>query len=55
MLVLPWNLIEEISTQLSYVAEWGAKLIVPIPVATLIDPGNGPAELAVGRAWSTTL
>jgi hypothetical protein len=33
VLVLPWNLIDEISAQLSYVAEWGGKLIVPIPMA----------------------
>jgi hypothetical protein len=35
ILVLPWNLIDEISAQLEYVREWGAKLIVPIPYATV--------------------
>ncbi len=44
LLVLPWNLVEEISAQLEYVAEWGAKLIVPIPLATVIDPGEGARE-----------
>ena len=44
MLVLPWNLIDEISSQLAYVAEWGAKLIVPIPLAAVIDPGKGAQE-----------
>jgi C-methyltransferase C-terminal domain/Putative zinc binding domain/Methyltransferase domain len=39
LLVLPWNLIDEIGAQLAYVAEWGAKLIVPIPVARLVEPG----------------
>ena len=29
--ILPWNLKREISEQLSYVREWGAKLVVPIP------------------------
>jgi hypothetical protein len=35
VLVLPWNLIDEIATQLAYVSEWGGRLIVPIPVATV--------------------
>ena len=51
LLVLPWNLVEEISAQLEYVAEWGAKLIVPIPLATVIEPGEGARErLAIVRA-----
>jgi hypothetical protein len=36
IVVLPWNLIEEISKQLEYVREWGAELIVPIPYATVL-------------------
>jgi len=39
ILVLPWNLIDEISAQLAYTAEWGAKLIVPIPTARVVEPG----------------
>jgi SAM-dependent methyltransferase len=31
ILILPWNLKDEIAQQLSYTAEWGAKLVVPIP------------------------
>ena len=31
MLVLPWNLIDEIAAQLDYVADWGGQLIVPVP------------------------
>jgi hypothetical protein len=31
ILILPWNLKEEIVNQLSYVREWGARFIVPIP------------------------
>ena len=31
VLILPWNLKKEISKQLSYVREWGGKLVVPIP------------------------
>ena len=36
VVVLPWNLIDEISEQLEYVREWGARLIVPIPVAKIL-------------------
>jgi C-methyltransferase C-terminal domain/Putative zinc binding domain/Methyltransferase domain len=38
VLVLPWNLIDEIAAQLTYVAEWGGQLIVPVPVATVRSP-----------------
>jgi hypothetical protein len=31
VLVLPWNLRTEISTQLAYVREWGGRLVFPIP------------------------
>jgi hypothetical protein len=31
VLVLPWNLRTEISAQLSYVKDWGGKLVYPIP------------------------
>ncbi|MFI6816907.1 methyltransferase domain-containing protein [Nonomuraea sp. NPDC050328] len=31
VLVLPWNLREELSEQLSYVHEWGGRLVFPIP------------------------
>lgn len=32
ILVLPWNLRDEISEQLSYVRSWGGRLVFPIPV-----------------------
>jgi SAM-dependent methyltransferase len=31
ILVLPWNLREEITAQLEYTREWGARLVVPLP------------------------
>jgi hypothetical protein len=31
ILILPWNLKEEIVAQLSYTREWGARFVVPIP------------------------
>jgi SAM-dependent methyltransferase len=37
LLILPWNLKDEIVEQMRYVADWGCKFIVPIPVAQLID------------------
>jgi len=29
--VLPWNLLDEIAGQMSYIREWGGKFVVPIP------------------------
>ncbi len=31
VLILPWNLREEISQQLDYIRSWGGKFVVPIP------------------------
>jgi len=31
ILILPWNLKDEIREQLSYIREWGGKFVVPIP------------------------
>jgi SAM-dependent methyltransferase len=31
VLILPWNLKEEIAAQLTYVRGWGARLVVPLP------------------------
>ncbi len=31
VLILPWNLKDEIGQQLSYIREWGGKFVVPIP------------------------
>ena len=36
ILILPWNLKEEIVTQLSYTREWGARCVVPIPEAEVL-------------------
>ena len=38
ILILPWNLKNEIIRQMHHVAAWGAKFIVPIPYAAVIDP-----------------
>jgi len=34
--ILPWNFKDEILKQLAHARDWGAKFIVPIPVATII-------------------
>jgi hypothetical protein len=31
VLILPWNLRDEIAAQLAYIRDWGAKFVVPIP------------------------
>ena len=39
ILVLPWNLRDEISRQLSYVGSWGGKLLFPIPELEIVSVG----------------
>ena len=46
IVILPWNLAREISEQLAYTAEWGARLVVPVPTATLFEPGAAPPPRA---------
>jgi SAM-dependent methyltransferase len=38
LLVLPWNLRDEIASQMRHVAAWGCKLVVAIPTVQVIDP-----------------
>jgi SAM-dependent methyltransferase len=40
ILVLPWNLREEITRQLSYVGSWGGKLVFPIPELQVVSMGS---------------
>ena len=37
ILVLPWNLRDEIGRQLSYVGSWGGKLVFPIPELEIVS------------------
>jgi len=37
VLILPWNLKDEIAHQLAYVREWSGRLVVPIPEVTVLD------------------
>jgi hypothetical protein len=42
IVILPWNLAPEISGQLAHTAEWGARLVTPIPLTTVFEPGSLP-------------
>lgn len=37
VLLMPWNLREELSQQLSYVREWGGRLVVAVPGVEYVD------------------
>jgi SAM-dependent methyltransferase len=37
VLILPWNLKEEIMSQLAYIREWGGRFVVPIPETRVLD------------------
>jgi predicted TPR repeat methyltransferase len=38
LLILPWNLKNEIVTSMRHVGDWGCKFIIPIPSVHVIDP-----------------
>lgn len=38
VLILPWNLKDEIVEQMRHVGDWDGKFVVPIPELTIIDP-----------------
>ncbi len=40
LLILPWNLKDEIVQQMRHVGEWGCRFIVPIPEVHTIDPNR---------------
>lgn len=44
VLVLPWNLRDEIVRQMSPIAEWGGRFVVPIPDVEVIDPVTPTVE-----------
>ncbi|WP_086822450.1 class I SAM-dependent methyltransferase [Allokutzneria sp. NRRL B-24872] len=37
VLILPWNLREELTEQLSYVGEWGGQLVFPVPTLEIVE------------------
>ena len=36
ILILPWNITKEITSQLSYVKDWGCKFVIAIPQLEII-------------------
>jgi hypothetical protein len=52
VLVLPWNLREEITAQLAPVAEWGGRLVFPIPALEVVDPATGTVTAGSTAATS---
>jgi len=38
VLILPWNLKDEIVEQMRHIADWGGRFVVPIPEVTVVDP-----------------
>ena len=41
VLILPWNLKDEIARQMRGIAEWGGRFVVPIPSVLVFDPPEG--------------
>jgi len=39
LLITPWNLKDEIMEQMSYIAEWGGKFVIPIPEVKISPNG----------------
>ena len=37
IVILPWNLVDEITSQLSYVREWGGRFVIPIPEPIVVE------------------
>jgi SAM-dependent methyltransferase len=36
VIILPWNLKDEIMTQLEFIRDWGGKFVIPIPQVTIV-------------------
>ncbi|HET9395733.1 MAG TPA: methyltransferase C-terminal domain-containing protein, partial [Nitrospiraceae bacterium] len=43
ILILPWNLKNEILDQMDHIKDWGGKFVVPIPTIEIVDPQARPA------------
>ena len=44
VLILPWNLKDEIMKQMRHIGDWGGKFVVPIPVVSVVDPRTLSAQ-----------
>ena len=36
VLILPWNIRDEVMQQMAYIREWGGRFVVPIPEVTVL-------------------
>jgi SAM-dependent methyltransferase len=46
ILILPWNIKEEIMTELRYTTAWGARFIIPIPEVAILAQQSAVGEIA---------
>jgi len=56
VLILPWNLQQEITRQMAHIHEWGGRFVVPIPEARVLEPCDveqSHAAPAPRNDWST--
>ena len=37
LLILPWNLRDEIISQMAHIREWGGKFVLPIPEVRVVQ------------------
>jgi hypothetical protein len=37
LLILPWNIKDEVTQQMAGIREWGGRFVVPIPTAKVLD------------------
>lgn len=50
LLVLPWNLIREISTEQAGIAAWGGRFVTPVPQVRVLDLTVPPPRIDIGAA-----
>jgi hypothetical protein len=48
VLILPWNLKDEVMRQIAYIGEWGGRFVVPIPEVTVYSAALPKLAAAVG-------
>lgn len=50
VVIMPWNLRREISEQLSYIADWGGRLVVALPRLEVFDPFGVDRALSIANS-----
>jgi len=53
VLILPWNIKEEIMAQMAHVRSWGGRFVIPIPEVTVLNRGS-PRPSFQGHLLSTS-